>query len=149
MGRDWPGIKFPKGGQASMTGAEWLAQSKSKRNKFGAVSTNGFPSRLEAAVYAILELRQMAGEIRELKRYPSVRLTKRISWKLDYEFVLVATGARTFAEAKGVLTDECALKLKLWRDAAPGNLEWWKGSHSSPFLAEIIVPERIVSEESK
>lgn len=139
---DWPGIKFPKGGQASMTGAEWLAQSKSKRNKFGAVSTNGFPSRLEAAVYAILEMRVLAGEIRDLKRYPSVKLTKRITWKVDFVFVVVATGVETYAEAKGQWQPDAALKLNLWREGACQQpLEIWQGDHKNPRLVEIVIPE--------
>lgn len=141
MGRDWPGMKFPKGGQASMTGAEWLAQSKSKRNKFGAVSTDSFPSKLEKAVYEILMLRQAAGEIRELKRYPSVRLTRRIRWKVDFSFVVVATGELTFCESKGSWTADAGLKLTLWRERAPGNLEVWQGDYRSPRLVEVVIPE--------
>lgn len=142
---DWSGMKFPKGGKASMTGAEWLAQSKSKRNKFGAVSTNGFPSKLEAAVYAIHEMRVLAGEIRDLKRYPSVALTKRIRWKVDMSYTICATGEPGFTEAKGAWTADANLKLNLWREQGPGKLEIWQGDHRSPRLTEVVTPESCLS----
>lgn len=142
MAKDWTGMKFPKGGKASMTGAEWLAQSKSKRNKFGAVATDSFPSKLEKAVFDILSMMQLAGEIRDLKRYPSVALTKRIRWKVDGNYVECKTGQLIFWEAKGMMTAECGLKLRLWREIGPGPLHWWTGHHSDPRLTEIILPER-------
>lgn len=111
-----------------------------KKSKYGAVrSGDGFPSKLEHSVYSILELRQKAGEIWSLSRYPSVKLTKRVTWKVDFAFE--DKRGPVFAEAKGVWTADARLKLNLWRDLGPAPLEIWRGSAQRPTLEETVYPD--------
>jgi hypothetical protein len=113
-------------------------------NKYNAKRTaDGFPSKLEAAVYRLLQLRVLSGELRDLRRQHTVVLQEggkevRIAWKCDFSAEEVATGRRIFFEAKGVETSEYILKLKLWRKNPPFDLEIWKGHYARPFLAERI-----------
>ena len=114
-----------------------------KKNKYHAKPTNGFPSKLESAVYDILFLREKMGEISNIKRQQTVVLqhggkAKRIAIKIDFTFVKKATGVLWAAEAKGISTGEWRLKLKLWREVMPMPLELWKGDYRRPKLVEII-----------
>lgn len=114
-----------------------------KRNKFKAKATNGFPSKLESAVYDLLLVRQNVGEIREIKRQQTVVLQAgpretRIAWKVDFSCEEIASGQELYIEAKGIETAEYRLKLKLWRANPPGALEIWKGNYKRLVLAERI-----------
>lgn len=115
-----------------------------KRNKYKAVKTgDGFPSKLEAAVYQKLKDREFLGEIKDIKRQQSIVLQegdklKRIAIKIDFTFVNRLTGKTWAVEAKGVSTGEWRLKLKLWRDKMPMPLELWKGHWQNPKLVEVI-----------
>src|ERR1700676_2603157 len=95
-----------------------------KRNKYGAKATKdpeggqGYPSKLEAAVGAFLELRQKNGEISELRRQHPVTLqdgppNQKITWKIDFSFI--ENGDLKFAEAKGYPDEVYKIKLKLFR----------------------------------
>jgi hypothetical protein len=116
--------------------------SKRGRSKYGAVRTaNGFPSKLEEAVYNLLLLRERSGEIKDIKRQQTVVLQQggkdvRIAWKVDFSFE--KNGATHYCEAKGIETNDYVLKLKLWRKNPPAQLEIWKGTHVRPFLSEVI-----------
>lgn len=119
-----------------------MNRSYFKRNKFNAVKTgDGFPSKLEAAVYQILLLKQKAGLIRDLWRQHSLHLIAGINWKVDFSYVNVETGEGEFAEAKGVETETYRLKLKLYRKFGTAKLLIYKGSYYKPYLHEIIKPE--------
>jgi hypothetical protein len=113
-------------------------------NKYGAHKTDdGFPSKLEKAVYIKLLDQQMCGLISDLKRQQTVILQEgkretRIAWRLDFSFVNRETGALEYAEAKGVETGEYKLKLKLWRANPPAPLSIWKGNWRKPKLVERI-----------
>lgn len=115
-------------------------------NKYRAKSANGFPSKLEAAVYELLNLRQLAGEITDLKRQQTVTLkeqcdscgAKRITWRVDFSFV--ENGQLVYSEAKGAETAEYLKKLRRWRENPTFKLEIWKGNYRRPFLAETIFP---------
>jgi len=114
----------------------------SKKNKFGAKRTNGFPSRLESAVFDHLKIREGAGEIADIKRYPSVELQGGIRWKVDFSFVEIASSKLVYAEAKGVATADYRIKLRLWKSDPPARLEIWKGKYYRDeirlFLSEVI-----------
>lgn len=118
--------------------------SRYAKNKFNAVKTSGgFSSKLEAAVYNLLKLREKSGEISEIKQQQTVVLqdgprNTRITWRVDFSFYDLKTGQTTYAEAKGVETQEYKLKLKLWRKLKPANLEIWKGNYTRPILVELI-----------
>lgn len=126
---------------------------KPKRSKYGAVRTNGMGSMLEAAVYQILELRQKAGHIADLKQQVSVELgeeffvsantgkiKKRIvRWKVDFSYFDKALRQTVWAEAKGVETAHYRKQKRLWKaGAGPGRLEIYKGSWRRPRLVEVI-----------
>lgn len=113
---------------------------KKAGSKYNAKPTNGFPSKLEAAVHMLLTIREKAGEISDIRRQQSVVLqegppTVRIAWKVDFSFIETKTGERVYAEAKGVETADYKLKLKLWRANPPATLEIYKGSYRRPTLA--------------
>jgi hypothetical protein len=112
-------------------------------HKYGAKKTSldgySFGSKLEASVYGILKLREAAGEIESIQVQDHVYLTAaRIAYVADFAFTVKATGARRWAEAKGVETPVWRLKRKLWKHFGPGYLEIWKGSHVRPVLVETI-----------
>lgn len=117
-----------------------------RKNKYRAKRTaDGFPSKLEAAVWALLLAREKAGEIKNIQRQATVVLQDgprevKITWRLDFSFERKSTGATEYVEAKGMETETYRLKLKLWRKNPPAALEIWKGDYRRPALAERIEP---------
>lgn len=111
-------------------------------NKYGAVRTaNGFPSKLEEAVWNVLLLREKAGEISNIQRQAKVLLTAaEIPWKVDFSFFDERIEATCYAEAKGIEDDRFKLFKKLWPHYGPGILEVWKGDYRRPKLVETISP---------
>lgn len=114
-----------------------------RRQKFSAKRTDGFPSKLEAAVYGILLGREKLGEIKEIKRQQTVILQEgsretKITWRVDFSFIETKTGEVCYAEAKGFETADYKLKLKLWRANPPATLEIYQGSYKQPKLTERI-----------
>jgi hypothetical protein len=120
----------------------FFKKPRRKGSKYGAVRSGDFPSKLEASVSQVLGLREKAGEIREIRRQSSVKLTPFVTWKVDFCAVLVETGETIWIEAKGVWTEAARIKLNLWRTLGPGKLEVWKGNFRSPQLDEIVIPRR-------
>lgn len=129
------------------------------KNKYGAKKTlcslnHAHPSGLEASVCQILQLREKAGEIRNLKYQSTVHLGYGIKWKVDWGFeyhVLAHTGlgpcwvwSPWFAEAKGAETRDYKLKLRMWKGGCgPAPLEIWRGTARRPMLTETIHPNPI------
>ena len=112
------------------------------QNKFGNQRTDGFSSKLEAAVFQILQLREKAGEIADIRQQVTVDLTCGIRWKVDFSFYDEAAMRRVWAEAKGCETDRYRICLKLWRGGhGPGDLEIWKGRWQNPTLVDIVKPQ--------
>lgn len=106
-------------------------------------TSDGFPSKLEKAVFIRLLDQQALGLISNLKRQQTVVLQggprdTRITWRVDFCFVNNETGRIEFAEAKGIETKDYKLKLKLWRANPPAPLSIWKGSYRSPKVVERI-----------
>jgi hypothetical protein len=113
------------------------------RQKYNAKPTNGFPSRLEAALYDQLLLKEKLGEIRNIKRQQSVVLQEggkdqRIAWKVDFSAEEAPLWRVAYFEAKGVETLDYRLKLKLWRAKRPAPLEIWKGTYRNIRMVERI-----------
>lgn len=105
-------------------------------NKYRAQRTNGFSSKLEAAVYAMLESR---ANVTNIKCQTKVYLTDaKILYIVDFSYEDASSGALVFVEAKGMETPTWRLKRRLWQHYGPGKLEIWKGSHARPYLAETI-----------
>lgn len=117
-----------------------------RRNKYRAVRTDGFASKLEAAVYYILLQREKSGEISEIQRQASVELVPgppkiRVNWKIDFSFVDNKTKETVYCEAKGLECGIFKLKLRIFIAKKIGKLEIWKGSHKSPKLYRVIDPD--------
>jgi len=124
-----------------MNGSEIRALLK-KKHKYGAMKYAGFDSKLEAAVYQVLQFREKAKEIRDIKCKPTVHLTRAdISWCVDFSFEDVLTRERIYCEAKGVEDKRYAIVKKLYKFYGPGPLEVWKGDWRSPYLNEMIIPK--------
>lgn len=124
-----------------MKWSTWQKRTKFKNTK---VQTAGrsFDSKLEAAGYQLLLLREKAGEIRNIRQQVSVYLTlARIRYVADYAFEDVSTGGTIHCEFKGFKTPVWALKRRLYEWYGPGPLEVYEGSHANPKLTEIIIPK--------
>jgi hypothetical protein len=119
-----------------------------RRHKYGARKTtcalnHPHPSALEAAVCALLQLREKARDISMLKWIASVDLGYGIRWKCDFSF-LDRDGKPTWAEAKGAEDATYKHKIKMWRNGAgPGPIEIWKGTWQRPRLVEIVTPKAL------
>ncbi len=110
-------------------------------NKYGAERCQGYDSKLEAAVGAILRIRERAGEIENVRRQQSVKLGTRF-WKCDFVFTefnsCYPEGETVFCEAKGFGSREWIWIKEMWRLIGPGRLEIWGGSYSSPKTIEVL-----------
>jgi hypothetical protein len=120
----------------------WGYRSK---NKFGAkrvtYDNHSFASKLEHAVYLLLKCREQTGEIEIIQCQAQVRLTKaEILYIPDFKCLDLKTKEVFYCEAKGMVQDRFALIKKLWKHYSKHKLEIWSGSHTRPFLKEIIVP---------
>lgn len=124
-----------------------------RRNKYGAKKTvcigETFDSKLEAAVYWDLKLREKAGNIKALKRQVSIQMTDaRILMRPDFSYVDAKSGETIYMEVKGFETEGYKLKKRLWKHYGPGILEIIKGrvDHNGfgrYTIAEVIVPARV------
>jgi hypothetical protein len=124
----------------------WIDRRKGK-TKYQSTRTEldgrSFASKLEAAVYQMLKLRERAGEIRVLQAQDHIYLTDaRIEYVPDFKCEYVATGEVFWAEAKGYADPKWPIKKKLWRFYGPGPLELWTGNYRNPQLEETIIPKR-------
>lgn len=110
-------------------------------SKYGAKKTaDGFPSKLERAVYEMLLLREKKGEVKDVRRQHRVDLVAGVSWKIDFSATDTKTGKTIFVEAKGIETSDYKIKKKLFKEFGTGLLEIWKGNYHKPKLAEVITP---------
>jgi hypothetical protein len=114
---------------------------KKKQSKYGAIRTNGMGSKLEAAVYQILKLREKSGAISTIQQQRSVDLGSGIFWKVDFSFFDKFTNQIVWCEAKGFKGERYRICLKLWRDHGPGPLEIYEGNYKYPILKEIVIPK--------
>lgn len=128
-------------------------------NKYNAVPVfkhgRRWSSKLELAVYETLLRRVESSELRDLETQQTVVLQQggkvvtgdgitrqiRISWRVDFKAVIVATGEDLYIEAKGKETDEYIMKLKMWIKNPPAKLEIYKGSHIFHKITETIYPK--------
>lgn len=102
-------------------------------------TADGYASKIEATVGAILELKQKAGEIKDLKRQPQVFLTAaQITYRPDFKYTDSKTNIDVYVEVKGVETERWRVIKKLWTRYGPGDLEIWKGTHKYPKLVETL-----------
>lgn len=116
-----------------------------KRGKFGnkkqELDGYSFSSKLEAALYLRLKVRESAGEIKDIKCQETIYLTDaRIIYKPDFSFFYILGGKKRYAESKGFETPEWRIKRRLWMHYGPEKMEIWMGSHTNIFLKETIGP---------
>lgn len=112
-----------------------------KKNKYGAIKTNGFSSKLESALHNILLNRQDKGELSNIKTQVNVHLTRaKILYIADFSAEL-KDGTTVYFESKGFKTQTWAIKKRLWEKYGPGRLEIWEGSYQRPYLKETIESE--------
>ena len=114
-----------------------------KKNKYKATRTaEGYDSKLEQAVGAMLHFMEKAGEIKDIRRQHRVELSAaKIACKIDFSYTDVKTNQTIFIEAKGLDLERWRIIKKLWAHYGPGRLEVWKGTYKCPKLHEIIIPE--------
>jgi hypothetical protein len=91
-----------------------------KRNKFGAVRTNGYASRLEARYAADLAERKAApdGDVLDWVEQVPIKLPGGIKYVVDF-LVFKRDGTWEMVETKGKETDVFKLKMRLMADARP------------------------------
>jgi hypothetical protein len=121
-------------------------------NKFGntkiEVDGHSFHSRLEAAVYGILKLREKAGEIELLQCQDHLYLSAaRIGYIPDFKCKDLKTGNPFWAEAKGFADSRWPTVKKLYKFYGPGPLQIYTGTWRNPVLSEVIVPKGIENDE--
>lgn len=104
-----------------------------------------FHSKLEAAVYSLLLLREKSGEITDIKCQVHVKFHTHDFGKIhmipDFSVVDSKTGELFYVEAKGLFTRDFARKRKAWLAGGPGRMEVWVGRWQRPMLKEILVPK--------
>ena len=102
-----------------------------------------FDSKLETALWDQLKLREIAGEISELKHHPgTVFLSEaRIQYRPDFMFREKYKDWYSYAEAKGFANDKWPIKKKLWKHYGPGILYIYGGSYNRLVLTETIIPK--------
>lgn len=122
---------------------KFLKNQKNNKLKNQPLRTEGqyFRSKLEQSVYQILLLRKRAGEFQEIKREVQVNLTCGITHKIDFKCI---KNDHTFfyVEAKGMECQRWRLIKKLYKGFGDAKVEVWKGNHKSPYLDEVIMPNK-------
>jgi len=98
-----------------------------------------FASKLEAAVYNLLKLREKAGEIEILQAQSHVYLTKsRIHYIPDFKIFDKELNETIWVEAKGVETATWRIKKKLWEFYGPGRLEIYRGKYTKVIRDDVV-----------
>jgi hypothetical protein len=125
----------------------WLRSARmSPKNKFRAKRIEhvgrSFASKLEAAVFDILRLREMAGEIEILQCQAQVLLTDaEIRCIPDFKCKHRASGEIFYVEAKGFESERWPIIKKLWKVYGPAPLTVYKGTYKNPQINETILPK--------
>ena len=97
-------------------------------------------SAFEAAVCATLQLRERAGEIRDIKTQVRIHLVGKLFWNIDFQYTDCATGEICFAESKGFETQRYVAQKQAYSGCRKERLEIYKGSAIRPYVAEVIKP---------
>lgn len=101
-----------------------------------------FPSGLEAQTYAMLLFEQRRGAISDLERQKTEHLCCGVKWQIDFRFVVVPTGERRWAEAKGKEERDYLIKVALWRAFGLGPLDIYvQGNAGWPRRSKTVVPD--------
>lgn len=98
-----------------------------------------FSSKLEAAVYHLLKLREKAKEIEFVDHQSHVYLTKaKVHFIPDFRIFDYKLNDFVWVEAKGVELPTWRIKRRLWPFYGPGRLEVYKGNHNKVYLHETL-----------
>lgn len=100
-----------------------------------------FASKLEAAVFNILKVMEIAKKIQNLSTQKRVYLLRNPDIYYIPDFYFEEDGEPVYAEAKGYETPEWKIKKKLWQHFGPTRLDIYQGSYNNPKLAESIKPK--------
>lgn len=124
----------------------WNAKRKSQKLKYGNKKTEhagySFGSKLEAAGFDLLKLKELAGEIKILNVQDRVSLTNaNIIYIADFKCLDIATNKEYWVEIKGFETDVWRIKRRLWMHYGPGRLIVYKGNKHGLFIDEEILPK--------
>lgn len=107
------GLKFKiMGGKPVLLEVPAVASTPAKKNKYGAVKTNGFDSKHEAKIYEELLLRQHAKEITGIACQVKFQLSV-CSYIADFVYYDLQTFTFVVVDAKGVRTPAYRLKAKM------------------------------------
>jgi hypothetical protein len=100
---------------------------------------SGCGSELAKSVYAILQDRLAAGEIRNLRREVRVELTAaKVPCKIDFAFEAAPDWRERFAEAKGDQSQFWRAYTKLWERYGPAPLDIWRGTAARPVITRAV-----------
>ncbi len=101
-----------------------------------------FPSKLEAATYDWLSLREKAGEIKIEKLQDHCYITEaRILYIADFKILNLETKEYEWIESKGLELPRWIIIKKLWSVYGLGRLTVIKGSYTNLRIDEIIIPK--------
>lgn len=101
-----------------------------------------FASKLEAALYLELKLREKAKEIVIEKVQDHLRLSEaEIGYIADFRIRDLSTGEQEWLEAKGFESDRWPIIKKLWAAYGPGRLRIFKGTYRTLKQVEVITPK--------
>lgn len=120
----------------------WRRNNAKYGNKRVESAGFSFASKGEAACHEMLQMRELAKEIRILQRQCQVYLSDaKILYKPDFKIEELATGKTVWVEYKGFETPEWRIKRRLWLAYGPGELQIWKGSGRRLTLFETLIPK--------
>lgn len=110
-----------------------------------------FASRLEASVFDMIKMMELAGEIKFLRSQVHVPLTEaKIVYIVDFLVEDIKTGQEIYYEAKGFETPEWKIKKRLWKHYGPGPLLIYGGSYKNPrFIDEVIPTTKKIHENTE
>ncbi|MBE3120150.1 MAG: hypothetical protein IMZ50_15525 [Candidatus Atribacteria bacterium] len=95
-----------------------------KRNKFGNRKSEGFDSNLERRYWDYLQLREKAGEIKNLRKQVCVDLPfGRRYMRIDFVYLDVRLGEVVYDDTKGMIMPDWKVKADIWAAGfGPGRL---------------------------
>ncbi len=96
-----------------------------------------YDSKLERDYHIVLSLREKAGEIRNVRQWPSVELLPDIRYKPDFYFVECDSGREVWVDTKGVIGERYRIIKKIWRLFGPGVLQEVMQSRNGWAIKEI------------
>lgn len=118
--------------QERMTAAEFRAEKPTKRNKYGAKKTTidgiTFDSKAESDYYALLKMREKAGEVSGVEMQHPFALVGPdglliATYRCDFAFWDLVEGRFRVIDVKGVETPVFKLKRKLMKSFLGINVE--------------------------